>query len=325
MRTAPMPTLLSLVQIVLLAACERGPAHRVLAPSVVVSVQQSESPQFSDWAEPVNLGPTVNSDLEDQDASISRHGLSLYFQSARAGGFGGFDIWVSRRTSVDEPWGPPQNLGPAINTPFNELNPTLSGDGHRLFFNSNRPEGFGSNDIYVSRRHDKRDDLGWQGPVNLGSAVNTAANDVGPALFEDDAGTVTLYFSANRPGGLGDQDIYASTLLDDETFSAAVLVVELSSPASDVAPTIRRDGLELYLGSNRPGTLGGQDVWVATRATTSDLWSAPLNLGSPVNTVNFDAGPWLSFDGTELYFHSSMRPGNVSIRFDLWVARREKL
>ena len=310
----------SMLLLVLLSACGSESAKPLLGPST----------QFvagaTGWAEPINLGPTVNSDLEDQDPSISRRALSLYFHSARVGGFGGFDIWVSRRARVDEPWGPPQNLGPAINTPFNELTPALSGDAHRLFFNSNRPDGFGSNDIYVSRRHDKREDLAWQSPVNLGSGVNSAANDAGPALFKDDAtGTVTLYFNSNRPGGLGDQDIYASSLLGDETFGPAVLVEELSSPFVDNAPAIRRDGLELFLGSNRSGTLGGQDIWVATRASTSDRWSTPVNLGSPVNTVNFDAGPWLAFDGTELYFHSSMRPGNVSIRFDLWVAKREKL
>jgi hypothetical protein len=108
------------------------------------------------------------------DSFISKKGLSLYFTSATCGsdpsppgcrpGFGGWDIFVCQRATVNDPWGPAQNLGPAINTPYNEGAPSLSVDGHRMYFASNRPGGFGGNDLYVSRRHDKRDDFGWQPP-----------------------------------------------------------------------------------------------------------------------------------------------------------------
>jgi hypothetical protein len=173
--------------------------------------------------------------------------------------------------------------------------------------------------------------------VNLGSGVNTAADEGGPAFFEDDeTGAVMLYFNSTRPGGIGDSDIYASTLNEineHETFGPAVLVAELSSPFSDQAPAIRRDGLEIFLSSNRPGSIPpppglpsqGFDLWVATRASTSDPWSAPVNLGPVVNSVFIDGGPALSFDGTELYFHSPFRPGNVAgPMFDIWVTTRTK-
>lgn len=305
----------------------------------------ADAQQFSDWSPPVNLGPPVNTaGVAEQAAFVSKDGLSLYFQALnRPGGFGGFDIWVSQRASVDDPWGEPQNLGPNINTPANENTPILSPDGHRLYFSSDRPGGFGGGDLYVSRRHNKRNDFGWQPPVNLGSGVNTEFGEVKPAYFEDDeTGTITLYFSSNRPEGLGGPDIYASTLNEDEegeTFGPAVLVAELSSPYDDAQPSIRRDGLEMFLASDRPGSLGASgpasqrlDLWVSTRASTSDPWSTPVNLGPIVNSTLRDANPSVSFDGTILYF-TSTRPGGLGpcnspsgpCVFDIWVTTRSKL
>jgi Tol biopolymer transport system component len=293
-----------------------------------------DPPQFSDWSAPVNLGPIVNSPATEAGAFISKDGLSLYFGAwscgptpsppCRPDGFGQFDIYVSQRATAEEPWGPPQNLGPTINTSSNEQTPTLSLDGHRLYFASDRPGGFGNLDLYVSRRHNRRDDFGWQPPVNLGSGVNTSTVERSPAPFEDDVTeTLTLYFSSNRPAGMAGENIYASTLQPDETFGPAALVPELSSPSADSVPAIRRDGLEMFLCSNRPGTVGGQDLWVATRPSTWDLWSAPVNLGSVVNSTVLDFRPALSFDGTALYFHSE-RPGGFG-GYDLYVTTRTKL
>ncbi|HSE48380.1 MAG TPA: hypothetical protein VLA96_04150 [Terriglobales bacterium] len=283
--------------------------------------------EFGPWSTPVNLGPVINTTLYfEQGACISKDGLSLYFHSNGPGGFGAADIYVSQRPSVDAPWGPPQNLGPIINTQSGEASPMLSPDGHRLYFQSGRPGGAGAADLYVSRRHNKRDDFGWQPPQNLGSGVNTAALEQQAWIFEDETtGITTLYFTSNRPGGLGGSDIYASELQPDETFGPAVLVAELSSPANDGGPTIRRDGLEIIFPSNRAGSLGSfgdDDLWVATRPTTSDPWSAPENLGPVVNTEFTDGLPELSADGTTLYFNSA-DPTRTS--FDLFVTTRTKL
>ena len=89
-----------------------------------------------------------------------------------------------------------------------------------------------------------------------------------------------------------------------------MLVAELSTSSNDSSPVIRRDGLEMFLTSDRPGTLGGLDLWVSTRATTANLWSEPIDLGPFVNTAVMDATSTLSFHGTELYF-SSNRPGGI--------------
>jgi len=298
--------------------------------------------QFSSWSAPVNLGPVINSPTGDFFPYISRDGLSLFFTSVTCiptpfpgcrPGYGGWDIFVSQRASVNDPWGLAQNLGPEINTASNEMAPALTVDGHTMYFASNKPGGLGGTDIYMSRRHNKRDDLGWQVPENLGSGVNTISNDSSPQIFEDDAtGVTTLYFDSNRPGGLGPStddgngngnDIYASVLQRDGAFGPAAIVAELSTASIDRHPAISRDGLEMYIASNRPGTLGGVDLWASTRGTTIDPWSPPVNLGAPINSTAADAGPALSFDGTALYFQTVRSDGSGA--FDLYVCTRTKL
>jgi hypothetical protein len=80
--------------------------------------------------------------------------------------------------------------------------PNISPDGHLLFFDSNRPGDCGGEDIWVSRRNNKRDDFGWQGPVNLGCAINSPQGDGAPTYFEDEeTGIIMMYFGSNRPGG----------------------------------------------------------------------------------------------------------------------------
>ena len=192
------------------------------------STTDSDGPgAFSNWSAPVNidsLDSTVNSSVIDQHPAFSRKGLSLYFISDRTPGVGGLDIWVCQRASVNDPWGPPQNLGPGINSSSIENSPTLSPDEHLLFFVSNRLGGYGGNDIWVSRRHNRRDDFDWGPPVNLGTAINTTADDEGPTYFDDEeTGCSVLYFTSNRPWGagdcngpkVGDFDIYQSKLQDD--------------------------------------------------------------------------------------------------------------
>ena len=293
-----------------------------------------EAPRYSAWSAPDNVGTPVNSPFADINPSISKDGLTLFFDCANCPeNIGAMDIWVAQRTSVDASWEARQNLGPIINTTAGDGGPSISRDGHRLYFLSQRPGGFGVQDLYVSRRQDKRDPFGWEEPVNLGANVNTEFAENAPEISEDDAGTV-LYFASTRPGGPGGTDIYMSRLGPDGTFGPAALVAELSSPANDGAPTVRRDGLEVIFSSDRAGSIPPPpgmpaqvlDLWVSTRASTSDPWSPPENLGLVVNSQFIEQSPAFSFDGTELYFHSPFRPGNVGgTMFDIWMTKRSKL
>jgi Tol biopolymer transport system component len=281
---------------------------------------------YSAWSAPVNLGEVINSSANDQGPGISKDERSLYFASTRAGGFGGNDIWASRRAKKGDPWGLPVNLGPTINTSGVESTPTLSKDEHRLYFASSRPGGEGSVDLWVSERVDKADDLSWQSPVNLGPMINSVAGELGPTFFEDpETGVRVMYFYSTRAGGPGLRDIYRSTVDADGLFTAAVLVPELSTSYEDEQPSIRRDGLEILFASNRPGSLSSSviDLWVSSRASTSQVWSEPVNLGSVINTAGLEARPSLSFDGTSLYFFSDGHGGFGTT--DLFVSTRTKL
>ena len=117
-----------------------------------------------------NLGCGINSPSGEQGPAISKDGRSLFFGSDRPGGFGGNDIWVSQRAWVQDPWGPPVNLGAVVNTAGADNIPTLSRDGHWLFFNSDRPGTSGIGDIWVAYREHIDDDFGWQPPRISASA-----------------------------------------------------------------------------------------------------------------------------------------------------------
>jgi len=147
------------------------------------------------WGPAVNLGPTINSSAADTFCRISPDGLELYFASWRAGGYGDGDIYVAKRETANDPWGPPVNLGPTVNSAYGETYPSLSPDSLLLFFCDNwvtspRPGGYGSQDIWMTKRANLS--APWQAPVNLGPQFNGPAYDWAPCISPDGR---MLYFS----------------------------------------------------------------------------------------------------------------------------------
>jgi len=273
-----------------------------IALGLILGLSLTGSPEFTEWSAPRAVGAPVNTTGVDGAPYLSQNGRSLYL--AGAGPDGSSDVLVARRASVDRPWDVPLDI-PVIKTAANETNPTLSPDERRLYFTRTGLNGLGNQDVWVSQRHDRRNDVGWESPLSLGSNINTTFNEISPTLFKDErTGVITMYFASDR-AGLGSFDIYSSRMLRDGTFMPAVRVDELSSAFSDQGPHVRKDGLEIFLASNRPGTLGQTDLMVSTRASTSDRWSTPLFLGAPINTPFADQAPGLSFDGTTLYYAST--------------------
>src|SRR5213594_1530566 len=259
MRTEYTATLASLASITLLVACESTP------DPVAVNLQASSFAN-SEWSPPENL-IAINSRFNEQAPSLSPDGLSLYFGSnrPRPGGSTDTDLWVSHRSCGDCPWGTPENLGPVVNSSVVDNGPSLSLDGHLLFFTSART-GVGLNDIYVSRRANPKDDFGWGPPVLLGDGINTAAFEAGAEYVQSaEDGIANFYF--NRGPSQGAQDIYAASITrDGETRGPAELVAELSDPtANDAAASVRTDGREIFFGSGRINGAGGLDVWFSTR------------------------------------------------------------
>ena len=320
----PLPMLV----LSLAAGCEDG----VLEPRTHgVSQSQAAALGFSDWSPAVNIELTspgadaaFNTPSLDGCPFISRDGKTFYMASTRPGGLGGIDIWVSTRESENDPWGAPVNVGAPVNSEADDFCPTIDRDGHRFFFVSRRaiPGSCGGSDIYVTRF---RNEGGLEQPVNLGCEVNSAFDEASPFPLPERGSGPVLYFSSTRPGlGIGG-DLYRSES-HGGTFGPAQLVLGVNSAFDDGQPNLRRDGLELFFYSTRPdpGALGAPDLYVATRASTVDPWSTPVNLGPDVNSAASETRPSLSWDGTTLYFGST-RPASEAGSADIYLTTRNRV
>jgi outer membrane protein OmpA-like peptidoglycan-associated protein len=152
------------------------------------------------WGKPFDLSAPVNTSGWESQPSISADGRTLYFVSNRKGGYGGYDIWKSVLTPKG--WGEPENLGPNVNTSFNEQSPFIHPDDSTLYFCSNGWPGMGGQDLFVSRV----DKAGkWQKPENLGSPINSNGDESGLSLT---ANGNYAFFSSNKLSGAGGFDIY---------------------------------------------------------------------------------------------------------------------
>lgn len=154
------------------------------------------------WLAPVDMGDAINFPdpiVVTSDPSVTMEGDTMYFSSDRPGGYGGTDLWLSRR--VDDEWQLPENLGAAVNSEHNEAEPSIGPDGRTLYFTSGRPGGVGSSDIWVTHRATDE----WSEPKNLGPLVNSAGSDREPEISKDGN---FLYFTGIRDGGRGLSDIW---------------------------------------------------------------------------------------------------------------------
>lgn len=180
------------------------------------------------WSKPRNLGSAVNSGAWEGQPTFSIDGRTLYFVSNRKGGHGGMDIW---KTTFDGgQWTAPENLGPEINTEFDEMSPFIHFDDHTLYFSSNRPEGMGGMDLFVA----KRDDNGrWTQPTNLGYPINTEGDDNNLIVSADGR---TAIFASQRDGGQGKMDLYSFELPVESRPTVAICFKGRVSNAKDGQP-----------------------------------------------------------------------------------------
>ncbi|MHC4144812.1 MAG: M56 family metallopeptidase, partial [Planctomycetota bacterium] len=262
-----------------------------------------------------NLGPTVNSIFNEGFPSTSADGLELYFGSDRSGGSGKYDLWVTTRDTKDDEWGPPMNLGPTVNTSGTDKCPSISADGLSLFFASKRAGG--AMDLWVTTRDTKDDPWGPPTPT-----INSSFAEGCPSISSDG---LSLFFRADLPGGFGRRDLWVTTraMSDDDWGPPVNLGPTVNSASADHSPSISADGLMLFFHSDRPGGYGDMDLYVTMRATTSDPWSTPVNLGPTINSSSRDDSPSISDDGSTLFFTSN-RPGG-SGDSDLWQVQIEPI
>jgi len=273
------------------------------------------------FGEAVNLGPIVNSKYDECFSTISSDGLEIYFMDVgilRPGGLGGMDIWVTKRSSVLEPWGEPLNLGAPINTEYDDVKPSISADGLTLYFGSTRPGGYGNFDLWMTTRATITDD--WGEPVNLGETVNSPADE---AFCYITTNGLELYFNefgVPRPGGYGDSDIWISkrATIDDPWGEPENLGETVNSPDYESCPCVSSDGLLLFVHGWRAGGPGPEDMWISTRSSTSEPWSSVVPLPLPVNGRYTDGTAGISADGSTFYF-TSLRGGGSGSE-DIWQA-----
>jgi hypothetical protein len=279
------------------------------------------APSYGDWSAPVSVAG-INTAAREAGPALSEDGVSLYFESDRPGGVGGTDIWVAHRPAPDAPWGTPVNLGATINSPVNDMYPTLTPDGRRLFFSSARSGGFGNLDIYQAVRVDVHDDLGWQAPTNLGPPINTSLSDNGAFYFENPGGRPQLYFgSGPQPGGLGERDLYVSEQQTDGSWGPPAWIPQFASVFTETHPTVRRDGLEIIFHRGTAPGVSPTELMVATRPSIDVPWSAPVKVAEPVNlAAAADLDPYLSADGRTLVYGSN-RAGSLG-SIDLYTTTR---
>ena len=217
-----------------------------------------------DWSIPINLGSTVNSSAIDIEQCISADGLQLYFESRRPGSLSSkADIWVTTRSTTDDPWGEPVNLGSNVNSSGGDGQPSISSDGLELFFASSRAGN--QLDLFVTTRVTINDN--WDIPTNLGTLVNSSNHEWSPNISSD--GLILLFTRGPELSG----NIWMAkrkTVIDN--WSAPV---ELDSPINstfgEFPGNISADGRTLYFESNRLAGFFDWDIWQASIIPTVDF------------------------------------------------------
>ncbi|MEQ9403090.1 MAG: OmpA family protein [Cyclobacteriaceae bacterium] len=202
-------------------------------------------------------------------------------------------------------WLMSESISPKINTPLNEGAATISSDGNTMIFSScDRRDSFGSCDLYLSRRTN----TGWSKPRNLGKTLNSKYWEAQPSLSADGK---TLYFSSNRPGGIGRRDLWVSSMEEDGNWTSPVnLGKTINSKQDETTPFIHPNGETLYYSSNGFVGLGNYDMYVAEKQDSA--WSSPRNLGYPINTHNDEAALLLAGNGkTAFYAKEIWRDGEI--------------
>ncbi len=161
------------------------------------------------WSKLQKLNSNINTKYWESHASISKDGKSLYFTSNRTGGYGGLDIYKSERKGSGE-WGPALNLGPVINSKYNEETPVITSDGNTLYFSSMGHYNMGGYDIFYSTRYDNGQ---WSKPINAGYPLNTSGDDL--FFTPVGEGAFAYYAKYNKEDSYGLMDIYKLEVFTD--------------------------------------------------------------------------------------------------------------
>jgi flagellar motor protein MotB len=210
----------------------------------------------------------------------------------------------------------PVSLGDSVNTTNDEYWPSLTADGQTLMFTRQMRAGGtytrNQEDFYYSTLRSGN----WSKARNAGAPLNTPQNEGAQSISSD--GNFMFFTACDKPGGKGKCDIYFSAF-DGSGWSLPVNIgAPVNTSSWESQPSISSNGNLLFFASNRPGGVGGMDLWYSVR-TPEGRWSAPKNPGNVINTAGDEMSPFIHFDGKTLYFSSSGHPGMGG--FDLYLSR----
>jgi outer membrane protein OmpA-like peptidoglycan-associated protein len=209
------------------------------------------------------LSDTLNFAAKKGSMSLSADLQTLYYAADYAEqGYGRYDIYKVQRS----PWGwsKPKNLGQKINSDFWDSAPSIAPDGNSIYFASNRPDGYGGIDIYVSFKNEKGY---WEEAINLGSSINTKGDDQTPFIHADNQ---SLYFSSNGRAGFGGSDIYVSRKKIDGNWTTPInLGYPINTYDNEGSIAVASNGATAYIASDRPDSRGELDIYKITLAENS--------------------------------------------------------
>ena len=203
------------------------------------NIYASKKDENGNWIPPYSLSANINTASNEGTCTISADGKVLIFTSCQGrGSFGSCDLYISYREGKD--WTRPINLGPNVNSKFWDSQPSLSADGRKLYFVSERPGGRGGRDIWVSQR-DESD--AWESAVNLGPSINTSRDEVSPFIHVNGQ---TLYFASKGYPGLGGYDLFYSEFSNNVWSEPKNLGYPVNTPQDQISLFVTTSGERAY-------------------------------------------------------------------------------
>lgn len=255
---------------------------------------QSKPVNFS----PKNLGKNINTEFDDYHPSITVDDNTLIYTinlPTANPKIKQEDLYTAEKF---EEW---QKSMPMtqINTKSNEGAQSITADGKTMFFTiCNAPNGLGSCDIYLT----KKIGTAWTRPINLGEPVNSKYWESQPSCSADGR---TLYFTSNRPGGIGQKDIWVTNQLPNGTWTKPEnLGATINTQKDDESPYIHADGRTLYYASDGIDGMGKKDLF-GSQKNNNGAWTTPKNLGYPLNTCEDESHLIINAEGTKGYLASN--------------------
>jgi Tol biopolymer transport system component len=251
--------------------------------------------QYKDkeWTTPEYIGAPINTSSWESHACFSADNRILYFVSDRPGGLGGRDIYKCLKLPNGD-WGPAENLGPTINTKYDEDGVFIHPDGKQIFFSSKGHKSMGGFDIFSSLINDENGH--WSEPINIGYPINTPDDDV---FYITTADGRRSFFSSDKEGGYGEKDIYMITHPENEPRDITILVGKIvnntkedisnnyigivSMKTNDTLQVLNANGTTGKFGTNLPVGDSYKAVYIVNgKEIYSEVIDAPKGKGYQV-------------------------------------------